>query len=76
MILDGFLDSIAPGDAPVAPGPPEVAAYSGLLFSMCEGRCYRFDEAEAWLGNAGLKVQKERITLPAHGSVLTGCKLT
>ena len=76
VILDGFLDSIVPGAAPVAPGPPEVAAYSGLLFSMCEGRCYRFDEAEAWLGNAGLKVQKERITLPAHGSVLTGCKLT
>ncbi len=74
MILDGFLDSVAPGDAPVAPGPAAVAAYSGLLFSMCEGRCYRFDEAETWLQNAGLTVQSERITLPAHGSVVCGRK--
>ncbi len=72
MILDGLMDSVAEGDAPVAPGPPELAAYSGLLFSMCEGRCYRFDEAETWLRDANLTIQPNRITLPAHGSVITG----
>jgi len=74
FVLDAFLNSVAAGDAPVAPGPAEVAAYSGLLFSICEGRCYRFDEAEDWLRAAGLTVHANRIPLPAHGSLLTGVK--
>lgn len=74
FILDGFLDSVLPGDAPVSPGPPELAAYSGLLFSICEGRCYRFDEGEAWLRHAGLTLSPQRIALPAHGTVISGLR--
>ncbi|MCU1326252.1 MAG: hypothetical protein JWN34_1622, partial [Bryobacterales bacterium] len=74
FILDGFLESVVAGEAPVSAGPPEVAAYSGLLFSICEGRCYRFDEAEGWLVQAGLKVEGRRIELPAHGSVVAGVR--
>ena len=74
MILDAFLNSVPPGHPPVSDGPRAVAAYSGFLFSLCEGRCYRFDEAEAWLRDAGLQVDRRRISVPAHGSLLTGIK--
>ena len=74
FILDAFLESVKPGDAPVSAGPATVAAYSGLLFSICEGRCYRFDEAEGWLHAAGLRVEPVRIQLPAHSSVLAGAR--
>jgi len=72
MILDAFLDSVDSGMPPVSTGPREVAAYSALLFSICEGRCYRFDEAQSWLEEAGLKFDPERVFVPAHGSVLSG----
>jgi hypothetical protein len=51
-----------------------VAAYSGLLFSISEGRCYRLDEVQQWMRSAGLRLEERIIYLPAHGSVLTGWK--
>jgi hypothetical protein len=74
MILDAFLNSVPAGHPPVSNGPRAVAAYSGFLFSLCEGRCYRFDKAEKWLTDAGLAVEPAVISVPAHGSLLTGCK--
>lgn len=75
MIMDAFLSSVDDPSVPVSDGPRAVAAYSGLLFSICEGRCYRFDEAENWLRDAGLTVKPVRIKVPAHGSVLEGVKV-
>lgn len=72
MILDSFLNSVPEGHPPISNGPRAVAAYSGLLFSICEGRCYRFDEAQRWLREAGLQVDDKIISVPAHGSLLTG----
>lgn len=74
MVLDSFLESVSPGQPPVSLGPRPVAAYSALLFSICEGRCYRFDEVEDWLRIAGLSVLDNRIELPAHGSVISAVK--
>jgi len=74
MILDSFLNRVSEGDPPVSDGPRAVAGYSALLFSICEGRCYRFDEAENWLRQAGLSVSESSIPLPAHGTLLTGVK--
>ncbi|PHS06336.1 MAG: hypothetical protein COA78_14415 [Blastopirellula sp.] len=74
MVLDAMLNSVPVGSPPVSTGPPAVAAYSGLLFSICEGRCYRFDEVQAWLTRAGLTLDDEILSLPAHGSLVTGFK--
>jgi SAM-dependent methyltransferase len=74
LVLDAFLNSVPPGAPPISDGPRAVAAYSGLLFSLCEGRCYRLDEVQAWLQNAGLIVDDHMPELPAHGSVVTGWK--
>lgn len=74
LVLDSLLESIGKGMPPVSKGPRPVAAYSALLFSICEGRCYRRDEVEDWLAGAGLRVDPTTISLPAHGSVLTGWK--
>jgi SAM-dependent methyltransferase len=74
LVVDAFLNSVPPGAPPVSDGPRAVAAYSGLLFSLCEGRCYRFDEVQTWLQNAGLTVDENMPELPAHGSVVTGWK--
>jgi precorrin-6B methylase 2 len=75
LVLDALLNSVAPGAPPVSDGPREVAAYSGLLFSLCEGRCYRLDEVQTWLRNAGLRVEEKIVSLPAHGAVVTGHRL-
>lgn len=74
LVLDAFLDSVPEGAPPISPGPREVAAYSALLFSICEGRCYRLDEVQRWLRNAGLRVEEAVPPLPAHGGVVTGWK--
>lgn len=73
-ILDAFLDSVPEGSPPISAGPRAIAAYSGMLFSICEGRCYRLDEYQKMLKQAGLKVLDEVGSLPAHGSVLVGVK--
>lgn len=72
MVLDSLLDSVPPGAPPISKGPREVAAYSALLFSICEGRCYRRDEIESWMQSAGLTVEAEAPTVPAHGTVVIG----
>lgn len=72
IILDAFLDSVPAGAPPVSTGPRPVAAYSAMLFSICEGRCYRLDEYQSMLRDAGLQVDPTVLKLPAHGSVLTG----
>ena len=74
MVLDAFLDSVPNGAPPVSDGPKPVAAYSTLLFSICEGRCYRFDEIERSMANAGLQINDPVLGLPAHGSILIGKK--
>jgi len=74
LILDSFLNEVPPDSPPISDVPRAVAAYSGLLFSICEGRCYRFDEAQSWMHAAGLQIDGRIISLPAHGSVLTGRK--
>ena len=74
VILDAFLDSIEPGQPPISRGPRPIAAYSAMLFSICEGRCYRLDEYQDMMRAAGLEVQSEVGDLPAHGSVLVGTK--
>jgi predicted O-methyltransferase YrrM len=74
LVLDAWLNSVNPGDPPVSDGPRAVAAYSGLLFSLCEGRCYRLDEVQTWLHNAGLRVGEQVTALPAHGGVVIGHK--
>ena len=75
LMLDSFLNAVPPNSPPVSDGPRAVAAYSGLLFSICEGRCFRFDEAQNWMRSAGLRLDDRIISVPAHGSVLTGWKL-
>lgn len=75
IIVDAFLDSVAPGHPPISTGPRPIAAYSAMLFSICEGRCYRLDEYQDMLRSAGLTVDEQVGELPAHGSVLTGRKL-
>jgi SAM-dependent methyltransferase len=72
LVLDSFLHPVPPGAPPVSDGPREVAAYSALLFSICEGRCYRLDEVQGWMRSAGLRVDEQTLLLPAHGGVLTG----
>ena len=72
LVLDALLDSVPAGAPPVSSGPREVAAYSALLFSICEGRCYRLDEVESWMHAAGLRVDQQILSLPGHGSVVTG----
>lgn len=74
MIMDSLLDSVPPGAPPASAGPRGVAAYSALLFSICEGRCYRRDEIDRWLSDAGLEIDETVISLPAHGSLVTGWK--
>ncbi len=74
MVLDSLLNPVPPGAPPVSDGPRAVAAYSALLFSICEGRCYRRDEVETWLHDAGLEVDAHVVSLPAHGSLVTGWK--
>ncbi len=74
LVLDSLLNSVPEGAPPIAAGPREVAAYSALLFSICEGRCYRLDEVQRWLRAAGLRVDEAVASLPAHGSVVTGRK--
>lgn len=75
LILDSFLNEVPPHAPPISDGPRPVAAYSGLLFSICEGRCYRFDEVRDWMRAAGLRLEDRIISLPAHGSLLAGRKL-
>lgn len=72
VILDAFLDSIEPGAAPISTGPRPVAAYSAMLFSICEGRCYRLDEYQSMMRAAGLRLSDEVLTVPAHGKLLSG----
>ena len=74
MVLDSFLERVASDQPPVSTGPRPVAAYSALLFSICEGRCYRFDEVENWIEQAGLSLTENQTGLPAHGSVIAGVK--
>jgi hypothetical protein len=74
MVLDSLLNRVASGAPPISDGPRAVAAYSALLFSICEGRCYRFDEIETWFQQAGLQNDKAVLNLPAHGSLLSGVK--
>lgn len=74
MVLDSLLDSVDVGQPPVSRGPRAVAAYSAMLFTICEGRCYRRDEVETWFSKAGLQVDSIAARLPAHGSVVTGWK--
>ncbi|MCA9083147.1 MAG: hypothetical protein KDA81_03785 [Planctomycetaceae bacterium] len=74
IILDAFLDSVPHDGPPVAPGPREVAAYSGMLFSICEGRCYRQDEFEKMLTDAGLRVEETVHHVPCHGRIMTGVR--
>jgi predicted O-methyltransferase YrrM len=72
IILDAFLESASAGAPPVSRGPRAVAAYSAMLFSICEGRCYRLDEYQSMLASAGLHVEPEVKPVPAHGSLLSG----
>ena len=74
MVLDAMLNSVPAGSPPVSTGPPAVAAYSGLLFSICEGRCYRLDEVQEWMAKAGLTLNEKILSLPAHGSLVSGFK--
>lgn len=74
VILDAFLDAVPPKCPPISAGPRPLAAYSAMLFSICEGRCYRLDEYQSMLRQAGLQVGAEVGRLPAHGSVLVGVK--
>lgn len=74
MVMDSLLDSVAEGMPPVSTGPRAVAAYSAMLFTICEGRCYRRDEVDVWLQDAGLRIDPSALSLPAHGSVVTGWK--
>ncbi|TWT88071.1 methyltransferase [Stieleria varia] len=74
MVLDSLLESVPEGAPPVSAGPRPVAAYSALLFSICEGRCYRRDEIDRWLTDAGLSIDEATISLPAHGALVTGRK--
>lgn len=74
VVLDAFLESISPGQPPISSGPREVAAYSAMLFSICEGRCYRRDEYESMLTHAGLELCEPVRSVPAHGSILVGRK--
>ena len=75
LIVDAFLDSVPMGAPPISRGPRPVAAYSAMLFSICEGRCYRLDEYQSMLCEAGLRVDSTVLRLPAHGSVLTGWRV-
>lgn len=72
IILDALLESVPPGSPPISTGPREVAAYSAMLFSISEGRCYRRDEYEHMLRGAALEVDGTVSPVPAHGSLLTG----
>lgn len=72
VVLDSLLESVAAGQPPISAGPRAVAAYSALLFTICEGRCYRRDEVESWMHKAGLVVDAEAISVPAHGSLVVG----
>jgi len=72
VILDAFLDSVPTGAPPISTGPRPVAAYSAMLFSICEGRCYRLDEYQTMLESAGLTVASEVCQVPAHGRILIG----
>lgn len=74
LVLDAFLNPVPDGAPPISDGPRPVAAYSGLLFSLCEGRCYRLDEVQQWMRNAGLAVDDAILDLPGHSAVLTGWK--
>jgi hypothetical protein len=74
IILDAFLAPISPGQPPVSTGPAPVAAYSAFLFTICEGRCYRLDEYQNMLTNAGLSLDPLVQHIPAHGSLLTAYK--
>lgn len=74
IILDAFLDSVEDGFPPISSGPRPVAAYSAMLFSICEGRCYRTDEYQAMLQRAGLQLDPKVRQVPAHGSLLSGTK--
>jgi predicted O-methyltransferase YrrM len=76
VILDAFLDPVPDGAPPVSAGPRPVAAYSAMLFSICEGRCYRRDECQSMLKSAGLDVEDAVLQVPAHGSLLTGIRTT
>ncbi len=72
LILDAFLDPVDTGAPPISTGPRPVAAYSAMLFSICEGRCYRLDEYQAMMTAAGLAVDPNVAQVPARGSILTG----
>jgi hypothetical protein len=74
-VMEAFLNPIpdSPGYPPISDGPKEVAAYSILLASLCEGCCYRADEIATWLKDAGLKVSP-LIELPTHMGIITGTK--
>ncbi|HIF33237.1 MAG TPA: methyltransferase domain-containing protein [Planctomycetaceae bacterium] len=72
VVLDAFLDSVPPGAPPISPGPRPVAAYSAMLFSICEGRCYRLDEYQTMLIAAGLQLDDHVRSVPAHGQLLCG----
>jgi predicted O-methyltransferase YrrM len=74
VILDAFLEAISAGAPPIARGPRAVAAYSAMLFTICEGRCYRLDEYQSMMSTAGLQVQPDVKQVPAHGSLLTGIR--
>lgn len=74
LVLDSMLNSVPPNAPPISDGPRAIAAYSALLFSICEGRCYRLDEIQSWLTDAGLQVDRQTISLSAHGTVVTGWK--
>ncbi|QDV22389.1 class I SAM-dependent methyltransferase [Aureliella helgolandensis] len=74
IILDAFLNSVPPGSPPVSTGPRPVAAYSAMLFSICEGRCFRLDEYQSMMRSAGLLAEAHIAQVPAHGSLLIGTK--
>lgn len=72
IVLDAFLDPVAAGAPPISTGPRPVAAYSAMLFSICEGRCYSLDEYQSMLTNASLTLDPKVPRVPAHGSLLIG----
>ncbi|MDG2383818.1 MAG: methyltransferase [Pirellulaceae bacterium] len=74
IILDAFLESVPPTSPPISRGPKAVAAYSAMLFSICEGRCYRLDEYQQMLLAAQLSPQPKVESVPANGSLLIGSK--
>ncbi|MCA9128710.1 MAG: methyltransferase domain-containing protein [Planctomycetales bacterium] len=72
IVLDAFLDSVPAGKPPISRGPRAVAAYSAMLFTICEGRCYRTDEFQQMYRAASLDLEDNIASVPAHGKLLIG----